>query len=107
MQCLNFQKVENECYGAKILAPPKFWLFKEIYKAVSRTREIKHILLLIPLSYSKPTCPPPAGPSAPINVNIQVPELAAMFGSLAKSAESMMRLSLNTPRQPLIIGAAF
>ena len=39
----NFQKVENECYGAKILAPPKFWLFREIYKAVSRTREIKLI----------------------------------------------------------------
>ena len=40
----NFQRVENECYGAKILAPlPKFWLFREIYKAVSRTREIKLI----------------------------------------------------------------
>ena len=38
-----FKEFENECYGAQNFGPPpKFWLFREIYKAVSRTREIKH-----------------------------------------------------------------
>ena len=39
-----FKEFENECYGAQNFGPPpKFWLFREIYKAVSRTREIKLI----------------------------------------------------------------
>ena len=38
-----FKKLRTSVMALKILAPPKFWLFREIYKAVSRTREIKLI----------------------------------------------------------------
>ena len=46
MRCLKASKE----LGLSVMAPkfwhlPKFWLFREIYKAMSRTREMKHHLL--------------------------------------------------------------